>query len=111
MTVLWFTAKPARKSCAITRTSGKRSRTVHGVLGFLPLEPREQVAHTRLERDLGAEAEQLVRQARVRVAVADVAGAVLPDELGFHVPVEPAGDRARDVDNGRRYAGPDVQRP
>ena len=47
MTVLWFAAKPARKFCAITRTSGKRSRTASA--GYVTLVTRTA---TRSERTL-----------------------------------------------------------
>src|SRR4051812_4034341 len=169
MTVLWFAPKPARCSCAISRTSGKRSRTasaepssdalsstttsacsarrdsrqassrsrlfvltietersvkpgstreaardeclacrVDGVGGLLAVEPREQVLHAALERDLGAEAEQLLGEACVGVAVADVARAVLLHDLRLDLLAEAARDHLGDLEHRRRHAGAEV---
>src|SRR5207253_796554 len=63
-----------------------------------------------LERDLGAEAQQLRGEARVCVAVPDVAGAVLRDELRFELLGETARDRLRHRGDRGWPAGPDVER-
>src|SRR5436190_3085326 len=174
MTVLWFAPKPARNSCAITRTSGNRSctaaaepssdalsstttsasaprsdsrhasrrsrlfvltietatsrtqalalaretageqrlaRGVDAVGCLLCLEPREQVVHSGVEGDLRAEAEQLVGQPRVGVAMPDVAGAVLIGDLGLDVLPETPRDHLGDLEHRRGRAGADVERP
>ncbi len=74
----------------------------------LAAQPLEQVAHPVLERDLGLEAEQLLGEARVRVAVADVAGAVASDHLGLEVHAEAVREHVRHIEHGRRAAGADV---
>ena len=77
----------------------------------MPLEPAEQIAHPGVEGDLGVEAEQLVGQPGVGVAVADVAGAVLADDLGLDLLAEAARDRLRELEDRRGSAGADVERP
>src|SRR2546428_582546 len=176
MTALWFAPNPARCRDAITRTSGKRSRTasaepssdalssttisasaperdsrqarrssllfvltietltsgtsaaasnaltreaacnervarrVHRIRRLLSLEPGEQLLHAGLEGDLRAETEQLVGQSGVRIAVTNVAGAVLAHDLGHDLLAEPLRDHAGDLADGRRPTGADVER-
>ena len=90
-----------------TSASRAASTRVHRLL---PLEPREQVAHPVLERDLGAEPEPLLGEPRVGEAVPDVAGAVLLDDLGLDLLAEAGRDRLRDLEDRRRPAGAEVQR-
>ena len=77
----------------------------------MPLEPREELLHPRLERNLGAEAEQLVGELRVGVAMADVARAKLVHDLRCDLLAEPARDHLGDLADRGRPAGADVQRP
>src|SRR5947207_2719150 len=171
MTVLWFAPKPARNSCAITRTSGNRSCTaaaepssdalsstttsasaprsdsrhasrrsrlfvltietatsrtqaqlprepageqrlagsVDAVGCLLVREPREQVIHSGVERDLRPETEQLLREPGVAVAMPDVPGAVLVGDLGLEVLAETPRDDLGDLEDRRRLAGADIE--
>src|SRR3982751_1092280 len=88
-----------------TSRDERLARGVHVVGGVLRLEPFEQVLHPALERDLCAEAKSLAGKARVGVAVTDVAGAVLVDDLRLDVLAEPVRDRLRDAPDRRRLAG------
>ena len=77
---------------------------------LLRLEPGEEVAHAVLEGDLGAEPEELLGAARVRVAMADVAGTELAEDARLDVDAEALGQRVGDVEHGGRLPRADVQR-
>src|ERR671936_1853615 len=83
---------------------------VDGIGRLLRGEPRKQILHPVLERDLRTEAEQLFRELRVCVAMADVARAVLVDDLRLDLLAETLCDHARDVQHRGRAAGADVDR-
>src|SRR2546423_5505419 len=100
-------AASAREATRDERLAG----LVHGIRRLLPLEPREQLLHAGLERNLGAEPEQLGGQAGVRVAVADVAGPVLVDHLRLDLLAEALRDHAHDLVDGGWTARADVDRP
>src|SRR5205823_2877398 len=57
------------------------------------------------------EAEELAREPRVRVAVTDVAGAVLVDDLRLDVLLQSLRDRQGDLAHGGRHAAADVDGP
>src|SRR5207244_8032909 len=95
----------SRRRRRSTRKAARDERVTGGVDGvgrLLAFEPGEQVLHPELERDLWAEAEQLLRQARVGVAVADVACAVLVDDLRLDVLAETRRDHGGDLAHRRR---------
>src|SRR4029079_8548094 len=69
---------------ALTREGARHARLTRRIdrgRRLLSFEPFEQFLHPGLEGNLCAKPEQLVREARVRVAVTDVAGAVLVNDL------------------------------
>src|SRR5712691_1616252 len=67
------------RSCISAREAARHElpgRRVDAVVGFLAGEPLDECGHALFEPDRGAKAQQLLRPGDVRVAVADVAGAI-----------------------------------
>src|SRR4029077_7992731 len=105
---------PRSNERALTREAARHerlTRRIDRVSPLLSLEPFEQLLHPGLERNLCAEPEQLVREARVRVAVTDIAGAVLVHDLGLELLAEPARDRVCQLGDRLRPTRADVERP
>jgi len=87
-----------------------RGRLGDAVVGLLLAHPTEEFGDALLERDARLVAEQRACARDVGDAVADVALAVLADELGFQLAPQPLGQKTRHLADRSGAARADVDR-